>query len=221
VQTEAEARFDEVVGAIAAPLQQPEFAGDLARARSQAPAALGQLAAILKERGFRVVGAELERSADLGDGLKVRGRLDLLVEKHGQPSVVDLKWTRSARRRLTEVREGRAIQLATYGAIARSDVGEPAPGGYFLLNQRRMIADAASGLSDEPIEAPRGADETWTAVLDAWRAWRGLAQGGQAIATGLVENLPADLADLALKPGETPCQYCELTTLCRVGALEV
>lgn len=220
VEAEAQAQFDEVVAAIAAPLQQPEFAGELARARAQAPAALGQLATLLRERGFRVIGAELGRDADLGDGLKVRGRLDLLVEKDGSPAIVDLKWTRSAKTRLAEVREGRAIQLAAYGAMVQPEAAQVFPGGYFLLNQRRMIADAASGLSDERIEATRTAAETWDAVLEAWRAWRGLALGGSGIAMGLVATLPEPAAELALKPGKTPCQYCELTALCRVGALE-
>lgn len=220
VRADVEARFDDVVDAIAAPLRQPEFAGDLARARVQVPASLGQLAAILKARGFQVVGSELARSAKLADGLKVHGRLDLLVERAGAPTVVDLKWTRSAKRRTAEVSDGRAIQLATYGAIATPDAPSPAAGGYFLLNQRRMIADRLSGLSDEPVEAPRTAGETWGAVVQAWRAWRTTTKAGQAVATGLTETLPDSVAALALKPGETPCQYCELTTLCRVGALE-
>jgi ATP-dependent helicase/nuclease subunit B len=221
VQAEVSALFDAVVGDIAAPLLQPEFAGDLARARTQAPAALGKLAGLLKERGFAVVGTELSRAAELGGGLKVHGRLDLLVEKNGDPVVVDLKWTRSARRRVSEVAEGRAVQLAAYGAMARPGDATPAPGGFFLLNQRRMVADQASGLSDDPIEGPRTTAQTWDAVLEAWRAWRALASDGRAVATGIIEALPDPAADLPLKPGEAPCTYCELTAVCRVGALEV
>jgi hypothetical protein len=221
IRAEVERQFDEVVEAIAAPLQQPEFAGDLARARAQVPAALGKLAAMLQERSFRVVGTELDRNAEVDENLKLRGRLDLLVENDRGPSVVDLKWTRSSpKHRISEVKEGRAIQLVAYSAIANPGSATLAPGGFFLLSQRRMIAEKASGLSDEPLEASRTLGETWEALKEAWGTWRGLAQAGQAIATGLGEPLPAQAADLAIPPGEAPCKFCELTALCRVGALE-
>jgi hypothetical protein len=213
--------FEDVVTAIAAPLRQPEFAGDLARARAQVPSALSRLAAALGERGFAVVGTELDRSSDLGDGLKIRGRLDLLVENDRGPAVVDLKWTRSPKHRREELIAGRSVQLSAYGAIADPDGSAPTPGAYYLLSQRRLLADTQSGLSDEPVEVQRGLPKTWDAVQGAWSAWRREAKAGRALAMGLAPPLPAELDDLEFEPGDAPCKYCEMTALCRVGALEI
>ncbi|WP_374576426.1 PD-(D/E)XK nuclease family protein [Phenylobacterium sp.] len=221
VAAEAAALFEDVVTAIAAPLLQPEFAGDLTRARAQVPAALSQLAATLGRRGYAVVGTELARSSDLGDGLKIRGRIDLLVENDRGPAVVDLKWTRSPKHRREELIAGRSVQLSAYGAIADPDAGAPAPGAYYLLSQRRMLADAQSGLSDEPLEAKRGLPETWDAVRAGWSAWRKEAEAGRGFAMGLRPPMPAELNELGFGPGDEPCKYCEMTALCRVGALEI
>ncbi|WP_454887308.1 PD-(D/E)XK nuclease family protein [Sphingomonas oryzagri] len=215
---QAEAVFDELLDAIATPLQQPEFAGELAAARVRVPAALAQLARLLRQKGLSVVGTELEREGDFTGGLAVNGRLDLIVEHpiHGL-GVIDLKWTRSARRRRTELAEGRALQLATYGAIAGPAGGPPVPGAYYLLSQRRLIANSGSFLADEVIEADRTLAETWADLVTTWRSWRDLALGGTVLATGASV---ADIhmpADLPIAPGTEPCRYCELTGLCRVA----
>src|SRR5690606_34605410 len=123
--------FDTLLSAIAAPLQQPEFAGELAAARTRVPAALAELSRLLREKGLEVVGTELEREASFANGLSVLGRLDLVVRHPTKGAgVIDLKWTRSVNRRRTELADGRALQLATYGAIADPAAGTPAPGAY-------------------------------------------------------------------------------------------
>ena len=74
---------------------------------------------VAEAKGLEVVGTELDREAEFADGLSVLGRLDLLVRHPTEGlGVIDLKWTKSAKRRRTELAEGRALQLATYGAIA-------------------------------------------------------------------------------------------------------
>ena len=215
---EAEAVFDEVLDAIATPLQQPEYAGELAAARARVPVALAQLARLLRQKGLSVVGTELGREGSFGDGLVVNGRLDMLVEHpvHGL-GVIDLKWTRSAKRRRTELAEGRALQLATYGAIADPAGGLPVPGAYYLLNQRRLIGTDGTFLADEGIEADRTLADTWTALITTWRTWRDLALTGTVIATGASEADTHMPADLPIAPGAEPCRYCELTGLCRVA----
>lgn len=214
----AEAVFDELLDAIATPLQQPEFASELAAARVRVPAALAQLARLLGQKGLSVIGTELEREGDFTDGLAVKGRLDLIVEHpvHGL-GVIDLKWTRSARRRRAELADGRALQLATYGAIAGPAGGPPVPGAYYLLSQRRLIGPCGTFLADEEIEADRTLAETWADLISTWRSWRDLALGGTVLATGAAEAEAHMPADLPIAPGAEPCRYCELTGLCRVA----
>jgi ATP-dependent helicase/nuclease subunit B len=214
-----DAVFDELLSAIAAPLQQPEFAGELAAARTRVPAALAELARLLRAKGLEVVGTELDREAVFADGLSVVGRLDLIV-RHPSAGlgVIDLKWTKSANRRRTELADGRALQLATYGAIADPEGGPPVPGAYYLLNQRRLIGPAGAMVADEEIDAARSLADTWTDLVETWLGWRDLAAQGTALATGLPDAATHIPDALGIVPGDEPCRYCEFTSLCRVTA---
>lgn len=218
VLRQVDAVFDTLLSAIAAPLQQPEYAGELAAARVRVPAALADLARLLRQKGLEVVGTELDREAVFDNGLSVLGRLDLIVRHPTQGlGVIDLKWTRSARRLRTELADGRALQLATYGAIADPNGAALTPGAYYLLNQRRLIGPAGTVVADEEITSARTLAETWTDLTETWRIWRDLAAQGSTLATGLpgaVDHLPEGLG---ITPGETPCRFCELTSLCRVA----
>lgn len=212
-----DAVFDSLLSAIAAPLEQPEFAGELAAARTRVPAALAELARLLRAKGLEVVGTELDREAEFADGLAVLGRLDLVV-RHPTDGlgVIDLKWTRSAKRRREELADGRALQLATYGAIADPGTATPAPGAYYLLNQRRLIGPVGAIVSDEEVEVKRSLADTWTDLMRTWRLWRDLATSGATLGTGLPEAADHFPEGLGIIPGKEPCEYCELTTLCRV-----
>jgi hypothetical protein len=208
--------FDELLGAIASPLQQPELAGELAAARVKVPDSLVRLAELLHDKGLTVVGTELERAASFSDGLEVQGRLDLLVhDVHQQLGVIDLKWTRSAKPRETEFSDGRAFQLATYSAIADADTGVPAEGAYYLLNQRQLVGLSGSRLADYEVEGQRLAD-TWVGLIGTWASWRSLALSGRMVATGIAGSEVHRPDPLGHAPGEAPCQYCELTSLCRI-----
>lgn len=218
LMAQVESAFDPALDAIATPLRQPEHAGELAAARSRVPAALAQLARLLREIGVEVVGTELDRERSFSDELGVKGRLDLVVRHPSSGlGVVDLKWTRSAKRRRTELADGRALQLATYGAIADEASEAPATGGYYLLAQRRLIAPEGSFLANESVETGRTLGQTWHDLVGTWKTWRDLASGGDLLATGAegaAEHVPPDLA---IEPGREPCRYCELTGLCRVA----
>ncbi|WP_029415242.1 PD-(D/E)XK nuclease family protein [Brevundimonas bacteroides] len=217
VLQQVDAVFDALLSAIASPLQQPEFAGELAAARARVPAALAELARLLRQKNLEVVGTELDREAAFANGLAVLGRLDLVVRHPAKGTgVIDLKWTRSANRRRTELAEGRALQLATYGAIADPAAAAPAPGAYYLLNQRRLIGPTGAFVADEEIEASRSLTDTWTDLVETWRAWRDLAANGVALGAGLPRAADHFPADLRVSPNEEPCRYCELTSLCRV-----
>jgi hypothetical protein len=216
IRPRAVALFEELLPQMAAPLQQPELAGELAAARERVPAALEALVRFLHDLGLEVVGAELDRQGQVG-GLPLQGRLDLLVRQGAAPAVIDLKWTRSARRYRSEILEGRAVQLAVYGAIAGAGPGQSAPGAYYLLRQRRLLAPRGSILAEEDIEAARSLGETLDAVVEDWRRWRSHLEGGELLAAGVEAAAEHRPADLIFEAAKEPCRFCDLTRLCRVA----
>jgi len=204
--------------AIATPLQQPEYAGELAAARVKVPAALAQLAQLLKAMDAKVIGTEIERERKFVDGPHVKGRIDMLVEHpaHGT-GVIDLKWSRSVKHRRNELAEGRSIQLATYGAIANPNSAAHTPGAFYMLDQRQMIGLNGTFLAEEVVQSGHSLPDTWTNLVSTWQIWRDLARSGTAVAAGVHEAEAHIPADLPIEPGTEPCRYCELTALCRVG----
>ena len=216
------AAFEEMVSAIATPLQRPEHASELAAARVRIPQALARLAGILREKGLTVVATEMQRDRDFANGLTIAGRLDLIVRHPTKGlGVIDLKWSRSVTRRCDELSKGRALQLATYGELADPEGSTRAEGAFYLLAQRRMIGLAGGFLADETVPGDRSLPETWTALVDTWRVWRDLALAGTLIASGTSDAEDHVPTDLAIAPGSEPCRYCELTSLCRVQEGEI
>lgn len=207
--------FEVLLPQMAAPLQQPEFAGELAAAREVVPLALEALVRLLHERGLEVVGAEIDREGAV-DELALHGRLDLLVRRGPQAAVLDLKWTHSERRYRDEILEGRAVQLAVYRAIAGPE-GQVGDGGYFLLRQRRVLAATGSVLAVDPLEAARGDAETLQLVASDWKRWRALMAEGVVLAAGVEGASDFRPVDLAFDPPSDPCRYCDLTGLCRIN----
>jgi hypothetical protein len=216
IRQRAAALFEDLLPKMAAPLQQPELAGELAAARDRVPAALEALVRTLHERHLEVIGTELDREGDAA-GLALKGRLDLLVRQGAAPAVIDLKWSRSARRYRSEIAEGRAVQLAVYGAIADPESADAASGAYYLLRQRRLLAPRGSLLAEEDIEAVRGPGETLRAVVSDWRLWRAHLDGGELLAAGIGDAADRRPADLIFEASEDPCRFCDLVGLCRVG----
>ena len=214
VRTAAIGHFESLLPEIAAPLLQPEHAGELAAAREMVPRALEALVRLLHAQGLEIVGSELDREGIQGQ-LLLQGRLDLLVRRGDRIAVLDLKWTRSERRYREEVASGRAIQLAIYRGLSASD-GTGAPGGYFLLRQRRIVAGPGSILTGNPIEADIDDLATLGHVTNDWRLWHDLTTKGTLIAAGFPDTGDLRPAGLAIDAAKEPCRFCNLRGLCRV-----
>src|SRR3546814_529634 len=133
--------LDGLIDRIAAPLRLPELATQLSEACQRLPAAMAELARTLIDNHLRVDASELQVDATFHEALAVRGAVDLVArDRNDSHVVIDLKWTRSARRRLDELKGGNAVQLATYGAMDAGDA--PYRAGYFLSNPPPSTARA-------------------------------------------------------------------------------
>ncbi|WP_193175436.1 PD-(D/E)XK nuclease family protein [Oricola nitratireducens] len=208
-----ESRIDQ----LAAPLRQPELADALTLARRRLPAAMAGLARCLAENGLVVEGTEAQVSGTFETLLALRGAVDLVArDADANAVIVDLKWTHSERARVDELATGRAVQLATYGALVAGNT--PYRAGYYLLNQRQFATLAGSGLVGRSVEGARTFGETWEAILAGWRTWREVAADGQLLAAGVegvADLLPADLPLVR----DVHCEWCDYATLCRVRGL--
>ncbi len=205
-----EGRIDQ----LAAPLRHPEFAEELNFARRRLPAAMASLARCLTDNQLRIEATEQQVSGTFESLLALRGAVDLVARDcDGHAVIIDLKWTRSERTRIDELASGRAVQLATYGALLSGP--KPYRAGYFLLNQRQFATLAGNGLVGRSVEGVRSFPETWTAIVAAWSTWRGAATEGSILATGVegvADHLPAGLGI----EREVRCDRCDYSTLCRM-----
>lgn len=209
--------LEERIDQLAAPLRHPEFAEELTFARRRLPEAMAGLAQTLRDNALAIEATEWPASMVFDGTLAVRGKIDLLArDANGSAVVIDLKWTRSGRARIAELREGNAVQLATYGALVAPDTAYRA--GYYLLNQRQFATLADSGLIGRPVEGTRSFRDTWTATVDAWGRWRSTAHAGTLVALGVEgceEHVPPGLAITR----EVKCEWCEYATVCRLRGL--
>lgn len=208
-----EPRIDE----LAAPLRHPQLAQELSFARRRLPLAMAALARTLRDNNLVVEATELQVSGTFETLLALRGAVDLVArDMQGRAVIVDLKWTGSAKRRVEELRTGKAVQLATYGALVAGN--EPYRAGYYLLNQRQFATLDGSGLVGRAVESERSFPDTWTAIVESWRLWRASADSGQLVALGVAgceDHVPAGLPI----EREVKCEWCDYQTLCRVRGL--
>lgn len=198
---------------LAAPLRLPELAAALSEAQARLPGAMAALAATLAENCLTVEAVESETQSAFGDGLSVRGVIDMIArDPDGARVIVDLKWTRGPKGRLDELAKGQAVQLATYGALLGDAAGTRA--GYFLLRQRQFATVAGCGLRGRPVDGPNfGA--TWAALRESWRLLGRAAAAGEIVAGGVEgasDHLPAALP----LRRDADCRRCDYQTLCRV-----
>ncbi|WP_298398322.1 PD-(D/E)XK nuclease family protein [Sphingobium sp.] len=208
-----EARIDQ----LAAPLRHPELAEELNLARRRIPRAMGALARCLIDNDLVVEATEQQVSGTFESLLALRGAVDLVArDPAGNAVIVDLKWTRSDRTRVDEISTGRAVQLATYGALIADD--HPYRAGYFLLSQRQFLTLADNNLVGRPIDGVRSFPETWATIVDAWKRWRGAAGDGQLLAMGVAGAADLVPAEIAIAR-DVHCNWCDYATLCRVRGL--
>jgi ATP-dependent helicase/nuclease subunit B len=206
--------LDRYIDEIAAPLRQPELAEELGQARLKLPQAMASLAQCLVENELVVDAMELQVSGEFEDILSMRGAVDLVArDKNGGAVIIDLKWTRSDRSRVNELKTGSAVQLASYGAMVAGNA--PYRAGYYLLNQRQFAILRGSGLIGREVEAARTFPETFDAILSDWKAWRDPSIQNRILATGVEGAVDLAPAELQINR-EVKCEWCDYQTLCRV-----
>lgn len=173
------------------------------------------------------------------------GRIDLVLARNGQtgfltknendlqslppgalPMFMDIKWTRSAKRRVEEIEQGRSLQLAAYSwLLSKTPHGFP-PGGYYLLPKGDALFSPCHNLPAQFPNPSLDLGKVWDAALVAYHHRVGEIAGGVARAEGIPQP-PSSPADTGTQGSgqapqqrpttftlEPPCTFCDYGNLC-------
>lgn len=159
------------------------------------------------------------------------GYADLLLsDKAGKNYVLDLKWTSSSNYRRNEIKEGEALQLASYSWLLKSTNHlAKVSSGYFMLAQGELLSDSPS-LTDDVIESDYPLAKVWDMGLDSMKDVISQFEEGFVEARGIIEYKDSmengiDIDKVSAKNKaqyqeggrlyqKPPCSYCDFTYLC-------
>jgi len=221
--------FDQRLPLDAAPLAQPDQAGECGRLRRELVKSARVLVEALHAGGYRIAAMEapVEGSAF---GKELKGSIDCVaVTSGGEEAVIDFKYAgRSKYAKLLET--GRALQLATYAHSRRAKTpgGQTPAVAYLILADAHLVTPAGSRLrgGGVVVEGP-SIDRVWQRFAQAITAADGWLTGAEPIPARPLQRSdewPAD-ADLALQAElgaydrQEVCRYCDYSQLCGLEVL--
>ena len=227
--------FDERLPLDAAPLAQPMKIVERQRLRYSLRAATRVLVNALRAGQYRIHGIEVEVEGSV-QGRQLIGRIDCLaVREDGREAVIDFKFG-GVRKYDELIRQGRAVQLATYAYVRAQEGPEgkrfPAV-AYLVIDEGRLLSgarDRLAGASDSEGIPASSIDEVWKAFEESLaRAEDWLSQQAPVPARPLQ---PADQwpggallvlrdpsTNAARDDGQDVCKYCHYPALCGIKEL--
>lgn len=198
----------------AAPLLLPGNGANLRMAKQAIPDGIEQLIRTLAESKLSISACEAPYQKEL-DGITIVGTVDLLLsDDSGNPVVLDVKWTRSAGRYRTRIKEGTALQLATYGWLVSSGSREDfAPAGFYLIRQKQLFSTEDRCFPQRAqVEATRNLHATWELAQEQRLTIMSNLTQGRVVAVGVLPPSEEPVDVLV----EAPCSYCAHRLLCGV-----
>jgi len=131
------------------------------------------LISLIKNNGWSVAGIEQNLAGDF-NGIPVKGRMDLLLERGREKAIIDLKWRGLNRRKLV-IKNEEDLQLVLY-----SKLSEPeqywAHTAYFIIEKGQMVARNNLAFKEiNPVEAEADHNEVHQRIMEKMEAtlkWR-------------------------------------------------
>ncbi|MDR1979513.1 MAG: PD-(D/E)XK nuclease family protein [Synergistaceae bacterium] len=222
--------YGELLPSMASELLQGGREVDNMRYRASVAESIRRLADAIVSLGMKVTGSEKRISSKL-DKIPFVGVVDLILsDSFGNRFVLDLKWSGSDKYMRSEIEEGRALQLASYVWILRSEGEDAGPThtGYFMLAQGRLLSDSPL-LGERAISSRAQIEEVWERGARSWReSFKTLNEGvldakglnekieisGGADKKKLQDDLKARAAESGLFYADPMCEYCDFAALC-------
>ena len=194
---------------IAAGLLQPGRAVERLRNRNTIGDAAAALVKLLNDCSLTVEGSEqnhTKRNRKLG--VDVNGILDLtLRDRNGRKVILDLKWTKTSKYRRDELKEGSAVQLATYAWLLAEESGTLPPAGYYMLAQGELLTSDVSRFPGQAVVEGPPLPEVWASVLTESLEEMASLENGLAEAPG---------ADPDSNEKTKACNFCHYGNLCGI-----
>ena len=139
----------------------------------------------------------------------IRGYCDLVLRKRNNPDdifIIDIKQSRN--KYLSQVKEGRAIQLACYSRVADT---EWPPTGFFVLETGDLFTCHGPDVIKEAfhLKAPRDEKQTWEVFQQEVKKVR------RDLEAGIINFGDEWKDDPEFQPAE--CKYCEFGDFCGIG----
>ncbi len=215
--------FEERLPLDAAPLAQAGRLIERQKLRDELLNATRVLVEALSAGGYHIVGVEVEVSKD-AFGKTLNGSIDCVAARDdGSEVIVDFKY--AGRNKYREmIRDGKAVQLATYAYSRSSDAGVFPAVAYLVLADAQLLTPSGSpmiGASSSEIAAPssRSVWEEFSKAIDSADGW--LTSGDPIPVRPLQSssqwpNGASIVLDTDLKNDEsqTVCRYCDYSRLC-------
>lgn len=220
--------FDERLPKDAAPLAQPDKRIERHKLRNQLVGATQTLVSTLIEGGYTTIDIEVDLGGE-AFGKELVGSVDCVASKTGgSEAIIDFKY--SGKRYREMLKDGRAVQLATY-AYGRSENGN-FPGVAYLIiadgslcspEQSPVVKSSRSDLVDGPsIQSVWDAFEQAVIDADSWLAGDTPIPARPLMEIALWPAGAELVLDAKLKAGESQgvCRYCSYTQLCGLARVE-
>lgn len=215
--------YDEYVPKIAAVLDHPGRELEKLRYRQQLGQAVKRLFSLIEAANLQIVGYEVKKERSFIEGRILEGRIDLVLASSGGESIIlDLKWAKRARYKGEELREGKALQLATYGWLLEGEEGRFPAGGYYMLAQGDLLVSSCLLFPDHNVIQDVHLEDVWQRSLKAYRKRLKQLQGGLALAEGIEDFAEAESPTQKPEIEETEeglelearCEWCDYLNLC-------
>jgi CRISPR/Cas system-associated exonuclease Cas4 (RecB family) len=214
---EAGRLYDELLPSMASELALEGKELENKRTRRTVVHAVRQLAESIERLGLSVEKSE-EKLESSTNGVPFVGYADLLLRTGaGEAFVLDMKWAGSGKYKKEELKDGRALQLASYAWLLKSiepGAEKPVHAGYFMLAQGELLSDSPL-LGEDALLSRRSLDETWVSASEGWSGEIKKLNDGVAEARGIMEDrngVPANADDsVYVAP---PCAFCDFSVLC-------
>ncbi len=205
----AAAIYEHLLPQIAAEWLQPGRAVERQRYRENIAEAASALVRLLQDSALSVDGTEKPFSrVNSRMGVRVNGILDLLVkDPAGATVVMDLKWAMTSKYRREEIRNGDAVQLATYAWLLGADESPSPSAGYYMLAQKELLALDVSCFPGQAATAGPSLTAVWDNIVATSTDNMKALQSGVAKAPG---------AEADADGNAKTCRFCEYGMLCGV-----